>query len=1156
MRLFSEKVEPTFTSSNLNILTVEDFQEIFFDVFEFEINGKKFIAEKVSKYKGLPVVDVPLVLEGKEFTAQFVLQRGKFEVLFNRDNSTFVGEAVEKGIELDIKYAEKEAEVEEIIFEKKDNILREINLARQSAEKYVEKLKQQKIDEAAQYIDERKKALDNEINESKKGLLDEFLSLVENVKGEFFEFNEKEKEKLSTFIEESISELAYQLVESIEEKQNVSEKRFSVQLDELATNILSGVLLKEINSNNDKSIKDINERFAFITSNLKTLLRTEKDQIDENVNIKLTEFNDAIVSLERANIELNDLINRGDNRALSRIGNIKTQLEESLISAKAELADIINEADNKITEDILDKINITESNVTDFCNTRIETAENKIKNFYDEKIALVEEKVVDLTAENKQYFVNLINESKLSLLNEISNIKVDVPNIVVERSNGKQEVDLKGIKSELEKIIGTRFSNELQSLKRLIEMSSGGGSVAKQFAAGGTMEGTLNVTGQILSAGVDLFNIFTGGGEGGPVDRLVSSSYQAVLCSNGDLTLPGAIATASNSKLDLVGFGPNTAYLTTTPDDSTALFMGAFGAELRANTYASITTNTGDTSRLWEFGADGGLKFPDNTTQTTAFTGNPDSSNWDNTYTSVQSNSGAWNNAYNTGTVYQSNSASYATINFTNSKFFPLTGGIISGATVINNNLTVNGNLTATGTTTFNNTVFSTTSALSVVHVGAGPAMWVGNNGTGDIASFYDIDTGVEVLHVGGDNGTFPNVGIKTSTPNKTLTVSGEISATSDITTSGKIYIQNDGSSDQWQSAYTTTQSNSGNWVYTISDQTIAGNKTFSNNVVLNGQVTAPNQTEASDTSVMTSGLVRSKLVNPGNRIDYTHWFGIAGAGAFTNVGVAPNITFVPINKTKFQGAWSVGSSTRVGSNASGAGIRLGGNAFTGSSPLILSNVDAFTIKTRVSRPFPTGNPAFGFILGAANNTALWSSNSLGMYYVPQPTAVWPATSTVLVANSRINVNGVVFAVSATGTTGASQPAWNYTIDSPTVDGTVIWRNLGPHTSNMWALAIGSTDARTLTGTLLSSFNVGWNANARDIILTIDYAGSVSSPFIFNFTIQNATTAVTINHRGSTSLFVTPTYISRPDGNDTSLGTEIVGVTYFSFSGLIDSTLN
>jgi hypothetical protein len=690
MRLFSEKVVPTFTSSNLNILTVEDFQEVFFDVFEFEINGKKFVAEKVSEYKGSPVVDVPLVLEGKEFTAPFVLQTGKFEILFNKNNSTFVKEIVSEQQEPAIEYKDKDDEVEDIIFEKKEDILKEIAQARQSAERYVEKLKQQKINEAVQYFDEKKKALDAEINESKKGLLDEFLSLVESVKGEFFEFNEKEKDKLSTFIEESICELSDQLVGSIEEKQDIAEKRFNEQLNELATNILSGVLLKEISSNNDKSVKDINERFAFITSNLKTLLRSERDQIEDNVNNKLTEFNDAIVSLEKTNIELNDLINKGDNRSLSRIGNIKTQLEEVILNTKSEIVESIKHADNQVVEDLIDRINIAESNVTDFCNAKIETAEDKIKTFYDEKIALVEEKVIDLTAENKQYFVNLINESKLSLLNEISNIKVDVPNIVVERSNGKQEVDLKGIKSELEKIIGTRFSNELQSLKRLIEMSSGGGSVAKQFAAGGTMEGTLNVTGQYLSGGVDLLTIFGSG------------------------------------------------------DD--------------------VAVNT-----------------------------------------VVRSSSANWNSAYNTSVVYQSNSATYSTIDYANSKFFPLTGGTISGATVINNNLTVNGNLTATGITTFNNTVFSVTSALSVVHVGEGPAVWVGNSGLGDIASFNDIDTGLEVLHIGGSNGSFPNVGVKTNTPNVDFTVNGQISASNTIWSSG-------GNSNNWNSTYSTVSALSATW--------------------------------------------------------------------------------------------------------------------------------------------------------------------------------------------------------------------------------------------------------------------------------------------------------------------------------------------------------
>jgi hypothetical protein len=687
MRLFSEKVSPTFTSSNLNILTVEDFQEVFFDVFEFEINGKKLIAEKVSEYKGSPVVDIPLVLEGKEFIAPFVLQRGSFEILFNKDNSSYVRDVDTNEVKPVFEHKSESERVEEIIFEKKENILSEIAQARQLAEKYAKHIKQQKIDEATQYFNKRRELLEEEINESKKGLLDEFLALVESVKSEFFEFNEIEKGKLSTFIEECISNISDELIHSINEKQKLAEEKFSEQINELATNVLTGVLLKEINANNTKNTNDINERFELITSSVKGLVDLSAGQIHEEINSKLSEYGDAIVNLEKVNIELNDQINRGDNKALSRIGNVKTQLEETITKSISDINDrfevttknieTLNESKTHLETLILESEAVLLS--------RVSEAEDKIKTFYDNKMSLVEEKVEDLSLENKQYFIDLINDSKQSLLSEIANIKVDVPNIIIEKSNGKKEVDLKGIKTELEKIIGTRFSNELQSLKRLIEMSSGGGSVAKQFAAGGTMEGTLNVTGQYLSAGVNLLDIFSGGGSGS-ADRLVNGSYQVVLSSNGDLTLPGAIVTASNSKLDLVNFGPNTAYLTTTPDDSTALFMGANVAELRANTYASITTNTGDTPRLWEFSTDGGLVFPDGSTQTTAFTNNFLNLSGGTVTGSLSVNSLSAARIYTTQLDVLS-----ANINVIDIKQYELSGFNVQG------NATITGNISASG---------------------------------------------------------------------------------------------------------------------------------------------------------------------------------------------------------------------------------------------------------------------------------------------------------------------------------------------------------------------------------------------------------------------------------------------------------------------------
>lgn len=159
-----------------------------------------------------------------------------------------------------------------------------------------------------------------------------------------------------------------------------------------------------------------------------------------------------------------------------------------------------------------------------------------------------------------------------------------------------------------------------------------------------------------------------------------------------------------------------------------------------------------------------------------------------------------------------------------NSLFLPLTGGTVDGSLnvtgltrayggmQISNNLTVFGDISATGNSYFANTVYTTTSALSVVNLASnGPAFYVGNNGSGDLASFYDLDTGTEVFHIGGQNGSYPNIGVKTSTPNEALTVNGSISARNDIKTSGVIYTDG-GNSTLWNAARTNVWENSATW--------------------------------------------------------------------------------------------------------------------------------------------------------------------------------------------------------------------------------------------------------------------------------------------------------------------------------------------------------
>jgi len=77
-----------------------------------------------------------------------------------------------------------------------------------------------------------------------------------------------------------------------------------------------------------------------------------------------------------------------------------------------------------------------------------------------------------------------------------------------------------------------------------------------------------------------------------------------------NLTIPGAILTNSNSQLELTE-SANTAYLGTTADDSTALYLTATAAQLYANGEVSISSNVGGGNiHGWAFDVDGNTNIP------------------------------------------------------------------------------------------------------------------------------------------------------------------------------------------------------------------------------------------------------------------------------------------------------------------------------------------------------------------------------------------------------------------------------------------------------------------------------------------------------------------------------------------------------------------
>ena len=368
---------------------------------------------------------------------------------------------------------------------------------------------------------------------------------------------------------------------------------------------------------------------------------------------------------------------------------------------------------------------------------------------------------------------------------------------------------------------------------------------------GGIIAGDLTVTGTLSTINTDKW----------------SSTYTTV-CAN---STQWAV-TIDTTKLPLSG-----GVLTNGLTGTTASFTTSLSAPSLSGTHygdgsnlSGVIASGGVATDTTKLPLTGGIIAGDLTVTGTLSTINTDK--WSSTYTTVCANSTQWAVTIDTtklplsggtltgglsapslsGVYYGDGSRLTGVVasggTATDSTKLPLSGGTING------NLLVNGGLTALSGATFINTTFQDTTALRIFNSGIGPALYVEQaSGSGDIAKFYDAD-GIEVLHVG--NALNPEsagvIGIKTSTPNKTLTINGEVSAASgvwastyygdgskltgviasggvatdstklaltggivagDLTVTGTLSTVN---TDKWSSTYTTVCANSTQWANTL----------------------------------------------------------------------------------------------------------------------------------------------------------------------------------------------------------------------------------------------------------------------------------------------------------------------------------------------------
>jgi len=258
------------------------------------------------------------------------------------------------------------------------------------------------------------------------------------------------------------------------------------------------------------------------------------------------------------------------------------------------------------------------------------------------------------------------------------------------------------LKTLVEKKVREEIDKFSQHFAQISMTAGGGGSVAVQYADGGTMRGDLNVTGKYLSGGIDLATVFSGGGGGSPTNSLSANGYTLTLNNDGSVTFPDNIIRSEyDAPITIVSESLNDIYYS-----GIALSPYAFYAYDNAgnNIYFNSTDNNIILETLsanpWTFDHKGTLIGPNNVLTVGGtisalgpiLSGGVDiatllgqggttisattTANWQSTYQTVCALSANWNTAYSitstTATTFNVNNLSaqntVSTVNLTINK--------------------------------------------------------------------------------------------------------------------------------------------------------------------------------------------------------------------------------------------------------------------------------------------------------------------------------------------------------------------------------------------------------------------------------------------------------------------------------------------------------
>ncbi len=486
-----ESDEPVMIEGR-NTLFVDSYEETFFGVYEFEVNGNKVISEKVDEIGNYPVVKIPVVRSnGEQVEVEFILRQGSEDSILENSKAVLTEGSMSVIKEEDLK-AKLHEENKTLI---EQSGATDINISYRIDR-----------DEIIDEIKTDSKAALEKLREETNNIVDDVERIRDSIFIEFASnsdtYRAKESKKLKQFVDKRVEELRQTnkvLAEKVErETRNSLESTY-------------GSFIKKLRES-QQELKERKKEHQKIASSINVLEKTQIELRDE-VNVNKREILEATEKSEKS-----------VNKALSRLGTVKKELTDSKVEF------------DTIKDDLAHSIIL---------------AEDRVKEYYHDKIEQIENTIFDNVRRDE--ILKVVKESKakiLTELNDTSDIKDQLQVIATEEYD---PITGKEFQRKLKESIDSKFASEMGNIRRMMELYSGGGTTAVQFADGGTMKGDLNVTSNILSSGINLLDIFTGGGGGGTGDLSGSGTAGTIAIWDGTKSLSNSIITESGNKVTFAG---------------------------------------------------------------------------------------------------------------------------------------------------------------------------------------------------------------------------------------------------------------------------------------------------------------------------------------------------------------------------------------------------------------------------------------------------------------------------------------------------------------------------------------------------------------------------------------------------------------------------